>query len=234
MPLQKYVQQVKPLSEHPRYSHVDKVEILLESKKSDKYEKDVADALDKIKGVTAERPKVSTAYPDVLVTAQNGNSCWIEVKMNHTDNLGNPRVFYDGNKWDTTYTTTAAQKAVELLKGEDIAIIGCGNILGNCLEAAEKLKLKNVNCSVINMHTIKPIDKEKILDLASKNKLIFTVEEHSAIGGLNSMIAEINSKLNFGKKHVPISIPNESATIGSERNIAFGASLSVDHSVFIL
>ena len=41
MPLQKYVRQVKPLSEHPRYSHVDKVEMLLESKKSDKYEKDV-------------------------------------------------------------------------------------------------------------------------------------------------------------------------------------------------
>ena len=39
MPLQKYVRQVKPLSEHPRYSHVDKVEMLLESKKSDKYEK---------------------------------------------------------------------------------------------------------------------------------------------------------------------------------------------------
>ena len=119
MPLQKYVRQVKPLSEHPRYSHVDKVEMLLESKKSDKYEKDVADALDKIKGVTAERPKVSTAFPDVLVTAQNGNSCWIEVKMNHTDNLGNPRVFYDGNKWDTTYTTTAAKKAVELLNKSD-------------------------------------------------------------------------------------------------------------------
>ena len=77
------------------------------------------DALDKIKGVTAERPKVSPAYADIYVTAQNRNACWIEVKINHTDNLGNPRVFYDGKKWDTTYTKSAAFKAVELLNKSD-------------------------------------------------------------------------------------------------------------------
>tara|TARA_Y100000590_G_scaffold443795_2_gene573680 strand:+ start:362 stop:1321 length:960 start_codon:yes stop_codon:yes gene_type:complete len=82
-------------------------------------------------------------------------------------------------------------KAVEILPGEDVAIIGCGNILGNCLEAASILKEKKIRCSVINMHTIKPIDQEKLKDIAKKKKLIVTVEEHNVIGGLGSSVAEV-------------------------------------------
>lgn len=119
MPLQAYIKQLRPRTES--YTpHVDRIQsILVESSKSDRYEKDVADTLNKIKDVTAERPKVSTAYADIRVTAQNGNTSWIEVKMNHTDNLGNPRVFFDGKKWDTTYTTSSAHKSVELLNKSD-------------------------------------------------------------------------------------------------------------------
>jgi len=99
---------------------VDRIQgLLVESPKSDKHEKYIADALNKIKDVSCERPKVSTAYADIYVTAQNGNASWIEVKMNHTDQLGNPRVFYDGKKWDTTYATSMAHKAVELLNKSD-------------------------------------------------------------------------------------------------------------------
>ena len=53
-------------------------------------------------------------------------------------------------------------KAVEILPGKDVVIIGCGNILGNCLEAASILREKKIQCSVVNMHTIKPIDKNAI------------------------------------------------------------------------
>jgi hypothetical protein len=117
--LNHYVRQLRPRTES--YTpHVDKIQdLLVESPKSDRYEKDIAAALDKIKDVTAERPKVSSAYADIYVTAQNGNACWIEVKMNHTDNLGNPRVYYDGKKWDTTYTMPSAHKSVELLNKSD-------------------------------------------------------------------------------------------------------------------
>ena len=117
--LNHYVRQLRPRTES--YTpHVDRIQdLLVESPKSDRYEKDVADTLNKIKDVTAERPKVSTAYADIRVTAQNGNTSWIEVKMNHTDNLSNPRVFFDGKKWDTTYTTSAAARSVELLNKSD-------------------------------------------------------------------------------------------------------------------
>jgi hypothetical protein len=53
-------------------------------------------------------------YPDVKVTFK-GEQTWVEVKMNHTDNLSNPRVYYDDGKWHTTYTTPAAKAAVKIL-----------------------------------------------------------------------------------------------------------------------
>lgn len=81
---------------------------------SDRHEREVAKAIDSIPGVKAERPTVGTDYPDVKVTYK-GKSTWVEVKMSHTDNLSNPRVFYSGGKWHTTYTTPAAAAAVEIL-----------------------------------------------------------------------------------------------------------------------
>lgn len=70
---------------------------ILESKASDKYEKDVADELKRL-GFDASRPPVDPTYSDVLVK-HKGKRVWIEVKMNHTDQLGNVRSSYDGSKW---------------------------------------------------------------------------------------------------------------------------------------
>lgn len=81
---------------------------------SDKYEKDVADNIDQIPGVRAERPRVGTDFPDVRVEFK-GKKTWVEVKMSHTDNLSNPRVFFANGKWQTTYTTPAAKNAVDIL-----------------------------------------------------------------------------------------------------------------------
>lgn len=86
---------------------------------SDKYERDVADNLDKaVKSLNpkamAKRPSVGTDYADVQIKMP-GKSVWCEVKMSHTDNLSNPRVFYKDKKWQTTYTTPAAKYTVDLL-----------------------------------------------------------------------------------------------------------------------
>jgi hypothetical protein len=81
---------------------------------SDKFEKDVAYNINAIPGIKAERPTVGTQYSDVRIN-YGGKSSWLEVKMNHTDNLSNPRVFYKGARWQTTYTTPAAKTAVQLL-----------------------------------------------------------------------------------------------------------------------
>ena len=88
---------------------------IAESAKSDQYEIDVAYHLNSLSdNLNAERPKVSAKYADVRLE-KDGNTTWLEVKMNHTDNLSNPRVFFDGSKWDTTYNTPAAKLAVDKL-----------------------------------------------------------------------------------------------------------------------
>lgn len=87
---------------------------------SDKYEKEVATNVNKIPGVKAERPPGDTAYADVKIKYKSKET-WMEVKMNHTDNLSNPRVFYKGGKWQTTYDTPAAQHAVNILNKSPMA-----------------------------------------------------------------------------------------------------------------
>ena len=92
--------------------------VLTESVKSDMFEHDVAHAID-ISGanIKAIRPPVSVQYSDVKVIVENLGTAWVEVKMNHTDNLASPRVFYDGTIWDTTYETPVAKYAIDLLNG---------------------------------------------------------------------------------------------------------------------
>ena len=87
---------------------------------SDKYEQDVAKYVNSLPGVVAVRPPGDTAYADVKVTYAQKTS-WMEVKMNHTDNLSNPRVYYKNGKWATTYDTPAAHAAVEILNKSSFA-----------------------------------------------------------------------------------------------------------------
>ena len=84
---------------------------------SDLFESNIAKAINSVAGVTATRPTADTALSDVLITKFKNKSAraWVEVKMNHTDNLSNARVFYQNKKWQTTYTTPAAQEAVKIL-----------------------------------------------------------------------------------------------------------------------
>jgi transketolase len=81
-------------------------------------------------------------------------------------------------------------KSVELLSGKDITIFSSGASVYRCLQAAKLLEQNKISCSVINMHTIKPIDKEKIEKEAEEKKFLFSVEEHNVIGGLGSAISE--------------------------------------------
>lgn len=92
--------------------------------------------------------------------------------------------------FDETYNFELG-KGVVLQDGNDIAIFSTGIVLGEVLQAADNLRQKGLSVAVINMHTIKPIDQEIIIKYASKCKHLFTVEEHSIIGGLGSAVAEV-------------------------------------------
>ena len=86
-------------------------------------------------------------------------------------------------------------KAVMLRQGTDIAIIAAGTMVSESLKAAEILAKEGIDCCVINMHTIKPLDTNAIDDVLKRHvKLIVTVEEHSVVGGLGGAIAEYTAR----------------------------------------
>ena len=82
-------------------------------------------------------------------------------------------------------------KGVNLRDGKDVTIVANGLMVSMALEAAEKLEAEGISARVINIHTIKPIDKDIILDAAEKTGAIVTAEEHNIIGGLGSAVAEV-------------------------------------------
>jgi transketolase len=75
-------------------------------------------------------------------------------------------------------------------EGKDVTLIGTGQMVTSCLEAAAILEQNGVSAEVINVSTIKPLDTETILRSVSKTKCVVTAEEHSIIGGLGSAVAE--------------------------------------------
>lgn len=87
-------------------------------------------------------------------------------------------------------------RAVTLREGSDLAIIASGGIMHEVLKAVDELEALNISVRLINMHTIKPIDKEVILRSADETKAILTIEEHTIYGGLGSAVAEVLSEDN--------------------------------------
>ena len=87
-------------------------------------------------------------------------------------------------------------KGILMRQGSDITIVATGLMVSYALEAAEKLAADGINAEVINIHTIKPLDEDIIVESAKKTGKVVTVEEHSVIGGLGSAVCDaLSSKL---------------------------------------
>ena len=82
-------------------------------------------------------------------------------------------------------------KAIVIREGQDVTLIGNGDMVCRALEAAEELAKENVTATVIDVHTIKPIDEEAIVKAASQTRAVVTVEDHQIYGGLGSAVAEV-------------------------------------------
>jgi len=76
-------------------------------------------------------------------------------------------------------------------QGRDVTLIATGGMLHNTMGAAAVLSNHGVDCRVLSMHTVKPLDVEAVLTAARDTSAIFTVEEHSIIGGLGGTVAEV-------------------------------------------
>jgi transketolase len=90
----------------------------------------------------------------------------------------------------TADTPFVPGKANVLVDGSDLCIVATGLMVKEALKAAETLAAEGIGAAVVNVHTLKPFDSECILAMAEKCGAVVTVEEHSAIGGLGSAVAE--------------------------------------------
>ncbi len=87
-------------------------------------------------------------------------------------------------------------KAVVLNEGADVSIFATGHLVWKAIQACEKLEAKGINAEIINIHTIKPLDKKAVLQSVRKTKCVVTAEEHQENGGLGDSIAQLLAKKN--------------------------------------
>ena len=87
-------------------------------------------------------------------------------------------------------------KGILMREGTDVTIVACGLMVQASLEAAEALAAKGISAEVIDMHTIKPLDEDIILESAKKTGRVLTVEEHSVIGGLGDAVCAVLAEKN--------------------------------------
>jgi len=85
-------------------------------------------------------------------------------------------------------------KAQVFSDGNDVSIFCCGHMVWNSIQAGIALLEKGINAEVINIHTIKPVDKDAVVSSLKKTKCAVTVEEHNVIGGLGDAIAQVAAK----------------------------------------
>jgi transketolase len=111
-------------------------------------------------------------------------------------------------------------KAIEIREGNDVAFIGAGETVIHCLLAAEKLKQdEGLDCRVLSMHTIKPLDTRAVLAAARDCRAMVTAEEHSMHGGLGEAVAGLVSQAPIGTPLRIGGIPDEDTVTGSQADI---------------
>lgn len=110
-------------------------------------------------------------------------------------------------------------KMITLKEGKDVAILATGLMVAECLKAADILSQNGVDASVVNVHTIKPLDKQKLDVIFEKYKLIVTVEEHNILGGMGSAVAEYKATKNNSPRQVFIGCPDSFAKAGTQQYV---------------
>ncbi len=98
--------------------------------------------------------------------------------------LASPVIYDENQKFEIG-------KGIQIGNGTDATVIATGLMVSEALKAKEELEQKGINIRVVDIHTIKPIDKELIVKCAKETKRIITIEDHSIIGGLGSSICEV-------------------------------------------
>lgn len=137
------------------------------------------------------------AYMAIHQVAQHEGAAYIRL----SGNLNSPIIYQENYSFEIG-------KAIILRQGKDIVLIATGASVAEALGACECLKEFDIQAKVVNMHTIKPLDTE-IIDACLEHDYIFTIEEHSTIGGLGSAVAEYLSQKRHHPRHIKIGIDDK-------------------------
>lgn len=108
-------------------------------------------------------------------------------------------------------------KANWLREGDDVGIVATGMMVREALDAAEMLSAKGIECSVVDMHTIKPLDTACIDTLFEKTRMVASVEEHTIIGGLGGAIAEYKADKVRAPRLIRFGIEDQFGKLGDLR-----------------
>lgn len=136
-----------------------------------------------------------TRQATIAAIKQLNGPCYIRYGREPVPNFTNP---------DDSFTIGKAQI---LRKGKDVSIIATGSMVWTAIEVADELEKLGIFASVLNMHTIKPLDSEAIIKTAKKTGKVISLEEHQIYGGLGSAVAEVLSQ-NYPVKLKIIGMPD--------------------------
>lgn len=121
------------------------------------------------------------AHLATLAIAESGKPAYLRLGRSGVPAFTTPETPFEIGKAQVVYATESA----------DVTIIACGSLVYEALQAAKVLEDQGINADVINLHTIKPIDRNAIITAAKKTGAIVTAEEHQIMGGMGSAVAEV-------------------------------------------
>ncbi|WP_454695845.1 transketolase family protein [Achromobacter aegrifaciens] len=136
---------------------------------------------------------VSPADGPQLASAIKASADWPEPIYFRIGRGRDPQVYEDGTPFEFG-------RAIVHSSGSDLNIIACGITVHAALAAAEQLRGEGLSVGVIDMPTIKPLDREAVLAAAGKSRQLMTVEEHNVLGGLGSAVAEVLADAGTGTR----------------------------------
>jgi transketolase len=149
---------------------------------------------------------ISPADGPQLKAAIRASATWPEPIYFRIGRGRDPDIYAEG-------TPFVIGKAIEHGRGEDLTIIACGMPVKSALDAAAALRSDGHSVGVIDMATIKPLDRAAVLRAASESRVLMTVEEHNVLGGLGSAVAEVLADEGFGVRLIRHGIRDEYALI---------------------
>ncbi|TDQ33766.1 transketolase family protein [Aureibacillus halotolerans] len=109
-------------------------------------------------------------------------------------------------------------KAIMMKEGMDLTIIASGETVRVAMDTAMELSARHIDCRVLNMHTIKPLDEKAVLKAAAETGCLMTIEEHSIFGGLGAAVAELVSQVTPVPMKI-VGIPDEPAIAGTTAEV---------------